>query len=163
MSERTSLAARVWSVACKLNVSKTAIEDIIKSYLEFCKEELRSRHRVTFAGIASVVPDNEVFDYRETFAYKCMRVSVVVSQPVETVTQVIRGYIDTVREDIENGKSANIFGIMTITPYIHDGEISRIHSSISQTLQSDLMQFGSHARVYTNRIFSRAVKGVVSV
>lgn len=158
MSERTALITRVYIIATNLNIEKTLVDTVIKAYLVFCKNELRCGHRVNFFDIATVVPDIEYVDYNTTFAYKCSCIAKEYSIPSITVITIIRGYLETVRDDIYNGKPANIFGIMTLTPLFEDGVITRIHSSISQSLQSDLLVFGNHARVFTNKRFKRRVK-----
>lgn len=136
------------------------VDRVIKAYLSFCKDELRCGHRVNFFDMAMVVPDYEVYDYKTTFAYKCRQVAIDSNLPETTVLYVIREYLGTIRDDILNGKSANIFGIMTMTPYFEEGVVTRLHSSISQTLQSYLSEYSNHARVYTNKRFKRYVKGV---
>lgn len=159
MSERTALITRVYNVAEQLNIEKTLTDFIIKSYLDFCKKELICGHRVNFCGIALIVPDNEVFDYKTTFSYKCNQIAKINSLPHYTVQQVVMGYLNTIRDDIFNGKSANIYGMLTLTPLYQGGVVTRVHSSISQSLQEYLRGYGSHARACTDRVFKRRVKG----
>lgn len=163
MSERTALITRVWKIATRLNISQARVDIIVKSFLKFCREQLKSGHRVDIEGVVTVVPDYEVCDYWETFSYKCMLVSEEVNEPIETVTQVLRGYIDTVKKDLLSGIPANIYGILTITPYNENGVITRVHSAISQSLQEELRLVNNHARVHTNKMYKRALKGVAIV
>lgn len=158
MAVRTALLTRVYGVANELNIERTLVDRVVKAYLNFCKNELRCGHRVNFLDIAQVVPDIEYVDYNTTFAYKCAMVAETYSVPYYTVVSIVRGYLDTVRDDIFNGRPANIYGIMTLTPLKENGVVTRVHSSISQSLQQDLMSFGNHARVYTNKRFKRRVK-----
>lgn len=158
MAGRTALLTRVHDVANELNIEKTLVDRVVKAYLNFCKNELRCGHRVNFFDIAQVVPDVEYVDYNTTFAYKCSVVAEAYAVPYNTVVTIVRGYLDTVRDDIFSGRPANIYGIMTLTPLRENGVVTRVHSSISQSLQQDLLNFGNHARVYTNKRFKRRVK-----
>lgn len=150
---------RVYTIANSLNIEITLADKIIKAYLSYCKEELSSGHRVNLCGIAIIVPDYEVFDYKTTLAYRCSKIADMYCLPNYTVFQVVQGYLETVKEDIYNGKSANVYGLCTIQPLYEGGMVTRIHSSISQSLQDYLSLYGNHARVYTNKIFKRKIKG----
>lgn len=159
MSERTALITRVYTVSEKLNIEKTLTDRIIKAYLEFCKQELICGHRVNFCGIALIVPDNEVLDYKMTFAYKCKMVAERNALPHNTVLQVVLEYLGTIKDDIFSGKPANIYGMLTLTPLYENGVVTRVHTSISQSLQEYLRGYDTHARASTNRVFKRKVKG----
>lgn len=158
MSERTALITRVYTVSEKLNIEKTLTDRIIKAYLEFCKNELICGHRVNFCGIALIVPKYEEFNYKTTFAYKCSKIAESNALPYNTVLQVVLEYIGTIKDDIFNGRPANIYGLITLTPLYENGVVTRIHASISQSLQEYLRGYGTHARASTTKVFKRKVK-----
>lgn len=159
MLGRTALVTRVYTIANSLNIEIALVDRIVKAYLTYCKEELSRGHRVNLCGIAIIVPDYEVFDYKTTLAYRCKQIADMYALPQYTVFQVVQGYLDTIKDDIYAGKSANVYGLCTIQPLREGGIVTRVHSSISQSLQEYLEDYGNHARVYTNKIFKRKVKG----
>lgn len=158
MSERTALVTRVYTVSERLNIEKTLTDRIIKAYLEFCKQELICGHRVNFCSIALIVPMHEDFSYKTTFAYKCNKIAELNSLPYNTVLQVVLEYLGTIEDDIFSGRPANIYGFLTLTPLFEKGVVTRIHASISQSLQEYLRGYDTHARASTARIFKRRVK-----
>lgn len=150
---------RVYTIAYNLNIEIALVDRIVKAYLTYCKEELSRGHRVNLCGLVVIVPDYEVYDYKTTLAYRCKQIADENALPRYTVFQVVQGYLKTIEDDVFHGKSANIFGLCTIQPLYQGGIVTRVHSSISQSLQEYLADYGNHARVFTNKVFKRKVKG----
>lgn len=145
-------------VAEKLNIEKKLVGNIVRAYLQSCKDEICNGYTVSFVGLATIVPDIRVNDCRMTLAYRCKNIARSNSFSYYTVLQVVKEYLQTVEDDIFDAKPANIYGLLTLRPLSQGGIVTRVHSSLSHSLQDYLIENGNYARVYTNKSFKRRVK-----
>ena len=160
--KKTVLAIRVYNLAEQYNIQQTVVHTIINSYIDYCKDLLSKGSRIDFIGLCSLVPNKVVDSYNTTLAYECEIVADMLGLPRHTVYIIINEYLLSIREEILNGKSATIRGIVTINPIYENGKLIKIHSSISNSIKQylkDVNSFVDSVRVHT----SKDLKLVVSL
>lgn len=136
MEDRTRIAIQVYIVAEKYNVPQTTVHSIISSYLGYCKELLVRGERVDFFGLVSIVPDVLLNKYASTLAYNCAEIGRRVGVPTHTVFRIMEAYIDDAIESIKRGTTVEIRGLVVCKPIYENGVVSKIHSSVSQSLKN---------------------------
>lgn len=139
MEDRTRIAIQVYIVAEKYNVPQTTVHSIISSYLGYCKELLVRGERVDFFGLVSIVPDVLLNKYASTLAYNCAEIGRRVGVPTHTVFRIMEAYIDDAIESIKRGTTVEIRGLVVCKPIYENGVVSKIHSSVSQSLKNIFM------------------------
>lgn len=157
-TERTALLTRIYTVAERLNIDKKLTDNIIRAYLQSCKDEILRGYTVNFCGLALIVPDVQSNDCKMTLAFRCRNIARSNAFSYYTVLQVVKEYMKTIEEDIFQARSANIYGLVTLRPLKQNGVVTRVHSTLSHRLQDYLCENGNHARVHTNKSFKRRVK-----
>lgn len=157
--EKTPLFTRVWYIAKDLNIDQTAVSRILCAYINFCKEDLKSGKRVSLSDIVYIVPNQEIFSYKSTLSYICDLIARNNGFTYNTVLTVINAFFKAIKLDIFEGKSATVRGIVTIQPLKEGGKVTRIHSSVSQSLQSEMKEIGNSVRVHTHLGLKRELRG----
>lgn len=150
MEDRTRIGIQVWTIADKYSIPQSTVHSVISSYLSYCKSLLVSGERIDFLGLVSVVPNYISNNFSTTIAYNCSRVADMLSLPSHTVYRIMDAYIEDAIESIQQGTTIEIRGIVVCTPIYVDGKVSKIHSSISQSLKNILI--GSDTRVTSMRV-----------
>lgn len=158
MVEKKVMITRYYDVSQALNISYTITKQIVDSYIKYCKNELLRHKRVDILGVVSIIPSNEVFDYKTTISYIYNVVAKENGFTYSTVNTVMTEFFSTAKKDILSGKITTIRGLVTLHPLLVDGELSVVHASISRTLQDFLKEKGSSARVHTNKVLKKLVK-----
>lgn len=152
MEDRTRLGIQVWVIADKYNIPRVTVHSIISSYIAYCRDLLVKGERVDFFGLVSIVPDYIASRFSRTLAYNCSQVANSLSLPSHTVFRIMEAYIEDAIENVLNGVTVEIRGIVVCKPIYVDGRVSKIHSSISQSLRSILVNTSTNVtsmRVHT--------------
>lgn len=139
MEDRTRIGIQVWIVADKYNIPQTTVHGIISSYLGYCKDLLIRGERVDFFGLVSIVPNVLTSRYASTLAYNAKVVGDKIGVPSHTVFRVMEAYIEDALENIHNGTTVEIRGLVVCKPIYENGAVSKIHSNVSQSLKTILV------------------------
>lgn len=159
MEDRTRIGIQVWIVADKYNIPQSTVHSIISSYLGYCKDLLVRGERVDFFGLVSIVPDVQTSKYAPTLAYNSKVVAKRVGVPSHTVLRVMEAYIADAIDYIQQGTTVEIRGLVVCKPIYENGVVSKVHSSISQSLKNILDgSIVSSLRVHTYKCLRDLVK-----
>lgn len=161
MEKKTMLGVRVYAYAEQYGIQKVVVHKIINSYIDYCKERLLNGVRINFLGLCSLIPDYEVDSFNSTLAYDCKVLSDILGIPANTVYVIINEYLSSIRDEVLDGKSASIRGIVTLKPIETNGIINKVHSSISLSFKDLLSQRDTKVtgiRVHTSKILKYNVK-----
>ena len=152
MLDRTRIGCQVWHIAKQYNITMTSVHDIINSYIAYCKGLVAKGERVELFGLVSIVPDVITSDYTTTLAFECEKVADLLALPQHTVYVVIKAYIEDAINSVLSGKVAEIRGLVVVKPIRENGEITKIHSNVSQSLKNVFLETDSvvtSVRVHT--------------
>lgn len=155
MDDRTRIGIQVWIIADKYNISQTTVHTIINSYLAYCKELLINGERVDFYGLVSIVPDTLSTNYSTTLAYNCSIIADRLGLPSYTVYRIMQAYIEDAIENIQNGVTVEMRGLVVCKPIYENRRVTKVHSNISQSLKNILTSESTNVkslRVHTYKV-----------
>lgn len=155
MDDRTRIGIQVWVIADKYNISQTTVHTIINSYLAYCKELLINGERVDFYGLVSIVPDTLSTNYSTTLAYNCSIIADRLGLPSYTVYRIMQAYIEDAIENIQNGVTVEMRGLVVCKPIYENRRVTKVHSNISQSLKNILASESTNVkslRVHTYKV-----------
>lgn len=155
MDDRTRIGIQVWIIADKYNISQTTVHTIINSYLAYCKELLVNGERVDFYGLVSIVPDTLSTNYSTTLAYNCSIIADRLGLPSYTVYRIMQAYIEDAIENIQNGVTVEMRGLVVCRPIYENRRVTKVHSNISQSLKNILASESTNVkslRVHTYKV-----------
>lgn len=155
MDDRTRIGIQVWIIADKYNISQTTVHTIINSYLAYCKELLINGERVDFYGLISIVPDTFSTNYSTTLAYNCSIIADRLGLPSYTVYRIMQAYIEDAIENIQNGVTVEMRGLVVCKPIYENRRVTKVHSNISQSLKNILASESTNVkslRVHTYKV-----------
>lgn len=155
MDDRTRIGIQVWIIADKYNISQTTVHTIINSYLAYCKELLINGERVDFYGLVSIVPDTLSTNYSTTLAYNCSIIADRLGLPSYTVYRIMQAYIEDAIENIQNGVTVEMRGLVVCKPIYENRRVTKVHSNISQSLKNILASESTNVkslRVHTYKV-----------
>lgn len=158
---KRSFGTRVWIIADKYNIEQTQVHKIISSYISFCRELLLSGNEVTFFNLVTMTPDYIISDYKTTLAYQCKKVSQSYNISFHTVHSIIKEYLSFLQEDLLDGNSIDLRGIVSLHPLCQDGKVVKVHSSISTSIKRDLASRNgdvSSVRAHTHKLLKHSIK-----
>ena len=158
---KRSLGTRIYIIADNYNIEQVQVHKIISSYISVCRGLLLSGYEITFLNLVTLIPNVIVTDYKMTLAYQCKLVSDALSIGYHTVFAIIKEYLTFLREDLLNGNSVDIRGIVTLHPLLSDDKVVKIHSAISVSIKRDLeLQSGyvTSIRAHTSKLLRYSVK-----
>lgn len=138
MDDRTRIGIQVWVIADKYNIPQATVHTIINSYLSYCKELLIKGERVDFYGLVSIVPDKLSTNYSTTLAYNCSIIADRLGLPNYTVYRIMQAYIEDAVENIQNGVTVEMRGLVVCRPIFENRKVTKVHSNISQSLKTIL-------------------------
>lgn len=166
MVERTSISIQVYTLAEKYGVTKVMVQDILRCYLDYCRDLILQGWRVDFPGVVSLVPDVIVSEFCTTLAFECEKVANALMLPSHTVYSIVKAYIDDIKDNVLGGTISVIRGIVVIKPISDlDGNLITVHSNISQSLRHKLEKMDTPVtsiRVHTSRAFRDLCRGGVA-
>lgn len=163
MDDRTRIGIQVWIIADKYNISQTTVHTIINSYLAYCKELLVNGERVDFYGLVSIVPDNLSTNYSTTLAYNCSIIADRLGLPSYTVYRIMQAYIEDAIENIQNGVTVEMRGLVVCRPIYENRKVTKVHSNISQSLKNILASENTNVkslRVHTYKVLRDTLSNV---
>lgn len=163
MDDRTRIGIQVWIIADKYNISQTTVHTIINSYLAYCKELLVNGERVDFYGLVSIVPDNLSTNYSTTLAYNCSIIADRLGLPSYTVYRIMQAYIEDAIENIQNGVTVEMRGLVVCRPIYENRKVTKVHSNISQSLKNILVSENTNVkslRVHTYKVLRDTLSNV---
>jgi hypothetical protein len=140
MDDRTRIDIQSWILADKFNITQVGVHSIIKSYLSYCKELLVHGEQVDFLGLVSIVPNVKANNYNTTLAYNCEKVADRLGMPYHTVYSVMNAYIQEAIECVQRGTTVELRGVAVVSPIFENGKVTKVHSSISQSLKNILVE-----------------------
>lgn len=155
MDDRTRIGIQVWIIADKYNISQTTVHTIINSYLAYCKKLLINGERVDFYGLVSIVPDTLSTNYSTTLAYNCSIIADRLGLPSYTVYRIMQAYIEDAIENIQNGVTVEMRGLVVCRPIYENRRVTKVHSNISQSLKNILASESTNVkslRVHTYKV-----------
>ena len=163
MDDRTRIGIQVWIIADKYNISQTTVHTIINSYLTYCKELLVNGERVDFYGLVSIVPDTLSTNYSTTLAYNCSIIADRLGLPSYTVYRIMQAYIEDAIENIQNGVTVEMRGLVVCRPIYESRKVTKVHSNISQSLKNILASENTNVkslRVHTYKVLRDTLSNV---
>lgn len=163
MDDRTRIGIQVWIIADKYNISQTTVHTIINSYLSYCKELLVNGERVDFYGLVSIVPDTLSTNYNTTLAYNCSIIADRLGLPSYTVYRIMQAYIEDAIENIQNGVTVEMRGLVVCRPIYENRRVTKVHSNISQSLKNILASENTNVkslRVHTYKVLRDTLSNV---
>lgn len=163
MDDRTRIGIQVWIIADKYNISQTTVHTIINSYLAYCKELLVNGERVDFYGLVSIVPDTLSTNYSTTLAYNCSIIADRLGLPSYTVYRIMQAYIEDAIENIQNGVTVEMRGLVVCRPIYENRRVTKVHSNISQSLKNILASENTNVkslRVHTYKVLRDTLSNV---
>lgn len=163
MDDRTRIGIQVWIIADKYNISQTTVHTIINSYLAYCKELLINGERVDFYGLVSIVPDTLSTNYSTTLAYNCSIIADRLGLPSYTVYRIMQAYIEDAIENIQNGVTVEMRGLVVCKPIYENRRVTKVHSNISQSLKNILASESTNVkslRVHTYKVLRDTLSNV---
>lgn len=163
MDDRTRIGIQVWIIADKYNISQTTVHTIINSYLAYCKELLVNGERVDFYGLVSIVPDTLSTNYSTTLAYNCSIIADRLGLPSYTVYRIMQAYIEDAIENIQNGVTVEMRGLVVCRPIYENRRVTKVHSNISQSLKNILASKSTNVkslRVHTYKVLRDTLSNV---
>lgn len=158
---KRSLGTRVWIIADKYNIEQTQVHRIITSYISYCRDSLLNGSEVTFLHLVTMTPDIIKLDYRETLAFQCKKVSELCSISYHTVFSIIKEYLLFLQEDLMDGNSVDLRGIVTLHPLCQNGIVVKVHSSVSVSIKRDLGVLNgdvTSVRAHTHKLLKHTIK-----
>lgn len=164
--DKMILGCRVYAIAEKYNITQVTVHSIINNYFSYCKDLLLSGAVVNIVGLVSIVPDVILVEYNTTLAYECKGIANKLGLPQHTVYVIIKEYLDSVREDILNGKSAELRGIVTLHPLYENGKLVKVHSAISLSIKKLIATSNTRiksARVHTSKMLKSDISALSSI
>ena len=132
---RIYLSVRVYSIAEKYKINKNTVKTIIINYIDYMKERLLNGERIDFFGLVYVEPNVIVNTHRITLGYVCKKIADDIGIPQHTVYIIVREYLESLKEGLAQGKSAEIRGIVTLHALRASDNTLIIHSAISVTIK----------------------------
>jgi hypothetical protein len=157
---------RVYIIAEKYNVTQVMVHNIINSYIDYCKKQLYVGKEVQIFGLVTLVPDVVKDNYKTTLAYDCYQLAEQLGLPSHTVYVIIKEYINSLEEEILQGRNVEMRGLVALHPMTKDGVLSCIHSAISTTIKNELKTLNtpvSSVRVHTHKLLKYKLKESVAV
>lgn len=158
---KRSFGTRVWIIADKYSIEQTQVHKIITSYIAYCRGLLLNGNEVTFLHLVTMTPDVISSDYRETLAYQCKKVSETCAVSYHTVFSIIKEYLLFLQEDLMDGNSVDLRGIVTLHPICQDGVVVKVHSAVSVSIKRDLGILNgdvSYVRAHTHKLLKHSIK-----
>lgn len=158
---KRSFGTRVWIIADRYNIEQTQVHKIISSYISICRELLLSGNEVTFFNLVTMIPNPICSDYKTTLAYQCKLLANSIGIGYHTVHSIIKEYLSFLREDLLDGNSIDIRGIVSLHPLLRDGKVVKVHSSISTSIKRDLSLQNrdvSSVRAHTHKLLKHSIK-----
>lgn len=154
MLDKTMLVMRVYNIASQYNINQATVHKIINSYINYCKDLLRNGIKVNIFGLCSLVPDYESCSLNNTLAYDCKVLADSIGLPSNTVFVIINEYLTSIEEEVLDGKTATIRGLVTFKP-IEKENSGVVHSSISLSFRNSLLSDDlkvKSVRVHTSKL-----------
>lgn len=158
---KRSFGTRVWIIADKYNIEQTQVHKIISSYISICREVLLSGYEVTFFNLVTMIPNPTYSEYKITLAYQCKLLASSIGIGYHTVYSIIKEYLSFLREDLLDGNSVDIRGIVSLHPLLRDDKVVKVHSSISTSIKRDLVSQNrdvSSVRAHTHKLLKHSIK-----
>lgn len=158
MERGMNLAERISFVAEKLDIHKKTVDLVVYYYIDHCIHEITAGRRVNFLGLASLIPKEEQPSYRETFAYVCQAVSVESRVTAQTVRGILTEYVKSVQTDLESGKTANVYGLLTLKPVVDGGVVTGAHALASASIRYNAYRHDNGVRARVDRMYVRELR-----
>lgn len=166
MKEKVTVQERVEAISKDFHIEKNKTNEIIAVYLDYCKKLLYSGYNVEFLNLVRLEPDIVVGDVNYTLGYQCKQVSKLCGVGYYTVFAIVKSYLEHIKEEVLEGKIAEIRGIVTIKPVVTGGVVTGIHSFSSLSHAKNLEQFRKEyitdvtsVRVHTLKNLKYVLKG----
>lgn len=158
--KKMSLNTRVYMLANKYGLEQNKVHMIITGYIDYCKEMLYQGYRVDILGLASLIPNELREDCMTTLAYECKYLAEQLKLPSHTVYVIVQEYINSLIDDVLNGKPIEVRGLFSVVP-INDGkQVVKIHSVISSQVKEHLKEretFVTSIRIHTHKLLKYKV------
>lgn len=162
-SNRYSIAKRVQLLSERFNITQNVVHKVIKTYLGYCKNELAQGRQIEYFGLVTLIPDVITDTFISTLAYDCVILAEELKLPQYTVYTIINEYLLSMREDVLNGREAEIRGIVILRPILDENsrEIINVHANTSTTLKSYIESKNTSVtsvRAHTHRFLKNDIK-----
>lgn len=142
MTDKNLIGVRTYNISNKLGIPQTTILTIINSYISVLKEEIMHGKEVRIFGLSSIVPSKEYTGYISTTAYHAKMVARDTTFSYYTCLNVIKLYIQSIKDDLYNGINADVRGIVSLAVVDNENAPDSIYSNISVTIKDGLEKRG---------------------
>lgn len=142
MTDKNLIGVRTYKISNQLGIPQTTILAIINSYISVLKEEIMEGKEVRIFGLSNLVPSIEYRGCISTTALHAKKVATDTTFSYYTCLSVIKGYLDSIRDDLCNGINADVRGIVSLSVVRNENAPDSIYSNISVTIKEGLEQRG---------------------
>lgn len=132
--------SRVYLVADRLGLEQTKVTKYVNTYFNLCHRDLLAGRVVQIHGFATLIPNVITNEFVKTTALYCKEVAAIENTTYYTVREIMRAFFDSCMEDLMDGQSVTFRTLVTLTPEIRQGNVVKIYSSLSATINNELQQ-----------------------
>ena len=134
--EKYSISERVQILAERFHITQNVVHKVINAYLSYCKEVLINGRQLEYFGLVSLIPDKVNDTFITTLAYDCSIIADDIKLPQYTVYTIVNEYLQSLREDVLEGRDAEIRGLVVLKPiYNEDNVVIGVHANTSTMLK----------------------------
>lgn len=160
---RYSISERVQILADRFEITQVVVHKVINAYLLYCKNELAHGKQVEYFGLVTLVPDVVKDTFISTLAFDCTIIADAMKLPQYTVYTIINEYLASMREDVLNGRDAEIRGLVVLRPIFDEetNKVIRVHANASTTLKQYLEKNSTEVtsvRAHTHKFLKNDIK-----
>ena len=153
---------RVYNIASQYGLEMTKVHSIITSYIEYCRGLALNGFKVDFLNLVSLVPDIVKNKYGVTLAYECKVIANQLALPQHTVYVIVKEYLNSLREDVLNGRPIEVRGLFSMYPTCDEnGKVVLVHAAISTQMKSYIKKYNTGVksiRVHTHKFLKYSIK-----
>lgn len=161
MSENKDLLGiKVWNVSKEHNITQTAVQEVLRSFVNVCKDTLKSGCIVRLGTLVTITPSTVSSAYVPTLGYLCKRVSILGGVSYFTVYAIISAYLSSVEDDILSGRNVDIRKLVSFHSILLDDTRYKVNCFMSASLRAELRELEAplSARVSLNKMLRSRIK-----
>lgn len=132
---------RVYAIAEGYGITKTSVREIVNAFTDEARQVLLDGSILRIGELAVIRPKNITNTYIPTMGYLSKKVSDKTGLPYHTVYSVIDAYLDTVKNEILSGRSADIRKLISFhVIFTVDGKV-KVNCALSASVRNDLRSY----------------------
>ena len=119
---------------------RTCVREVLDGFVSECRENLSKGIVLRLGELATIRPSVVQSEYIPTLGYLSKRVSEKQGLPYYTVYSVVETYLDVVKEEIQQGRSADIRKLISFHSIsLGDGHF-KVNCALSASVRNDLRE-----------------------